>query len=76
MELGFPLLLLIRPLWMRLAFLGGVTFFHIANWVLMSVQFLFLPVTFVVFLDASRLIKRWRSLDPAGTETDEVARAA
>ncbi len=59
MELGFPLLLLVRPVWLRLAFLAGVTLFHVGNFALMNVQFLFLPVVFVLFVDPTPLVRRW-----------------
>ena len=58
MELGFPILLLLRPLWMRVLFVAGVAFFHLANFVLLNVQFLFMPVVFVLFFDLSRFAAR------------------
>lgn len=61
-ELGFPLLLFMRARWLRLGFLAGVTFFHVANFVLMNVKFLFLPVVFVVFFDAAAILRALRAL--------------
>lgn len=60
-ELGFPLILLIPGVWWRLAFFAGVTFFHVANYVLIDVKFLFLPVVFPVFFDLSGLAAWWRA---------------
>jgi hypothetical protein len=59
MELGFPVILWLRPLWMRIGFVAGVAFFHLANWLLLNVQFLFMPVVFVLFFDLSALTARW-----------------
>ena len=53
MELGFLALPFLRPLWMRVVFLAGVTFFHVANFVLLKVKFLFLPVVFVTYFDVT-----------------------
>jgi hypothetical protein len=53
MELGFLALPFLRPLWMRVVFLAGVTFFHVANFVLLKVKFLFLPVVFVAYFDVT-----------------------
>ena len=62
MEAGFPLILLIhRPL-ARLAFLGGVAFFHLANFVLAYVSFALIPICFFVFFDledARLRLNRW-----------------
>lgn len=57
-ELGFPVVFLLRKLWLRVVFLAGVTLFHIANFVLLNVMFLFMPVVFVMFFDPSRLAAR------------------
>jgi hypothetical protein len=58
MELGFPILLFLRSLWTRVVFVSGIVFFHLANYVLLNVQFLFMPVVFVLFFDLSRFVKR------------------
>ncbi len=50
-EVAFPLILLVRSVRWRLIFLVGVTFFHIANFVLIYVAFLFIPVVFIIFFD-------------------------
>jgi hypothetical protein len=47
-----------RPLWMRVGFVAGVAFFHLANFVLLNVQFLFMPVVFVTFFDLTELARR------------------
>ena len=54
-ELAFLILPFVRARWYRAVYLTGLTFFHIANFVLLDVQFLFLPVVFVVFLDPTRI---------------------
>lgn len=59
-EFGFPLILLVRGLHLRLAFFAGVTLFHIANFILINVQFVLLPIVFLLFFDVSMLAKRWR----------------
>ncbi len=56
-EFGFPLVLLISNTWIRLLFLLGVSGFHIANYFLINVQFLLLPIVFVVFFDLSKPVK-------------------
>jgi hypothetical protein len=50
-ELGFPLLLLIKSVKLRLGFIMGVTFFHIATFVLMNVNFILIPFVYLVFFD-------------------------
>ena len=50
-ELGFPLLLLIKSVKLRLAFILGVTTFHIASFVLMDVNFLLIPFVYLIFFD-------------------------
>ena len=50
-ELGFPLLLLIKSVKLRLAFIMGVTSFHIATFVLMNVNFLLIPFVYLIFFD-------------------------
>ena len=60
-ELGFPLILLIRDARLRLIFFLGVTGFHIANFFLANVQFLFLPIVFVIFFDLTLPVRVWRT---------------
>ncbi len=50
-ETAFPLILLIKQAKWRLVFLTGVTVFHIATFVLMDVNFLFIPIVFLIFFD-------------------------
>lgn len=50
-EVVFPLVLLVKSAKWRLVFLLGVTFFHIANFVLLYVGFIFLPMIFLIFFD-------------------------
>ncbi|MEX2491728.1 MAG: hypothetical protein WD425_08190 [Nitrospirales bacterium] len=50
-ELGFPLLLFIKSAKWRLAFIMGVTMFHIATFVLMDVNFLLIPFVYLIFFD-------------------------
>jgi hypothetical protein len=66
MELAFPLLLL-RSLWLRVALVGGATFFHVANYLLLNVQFLYLPVVFVLFFDVGSLLRRLGRLTPSAS---------
>ena len=54
LEFGFPLILLVRDTRLRLLFLLGVSGFHIANYYLVNVQFLWLPVVFLLFFDISK----------------------
>ena len=64
LEIGFLALPFLRPLWIRVVFLAGVTFFHVANFVLLKVKFLFLPVVFVTYFDVTpigRAIHGWMS---------------
>ncbi len=53
MELGFPVVLLLRALWARALFVAGVTAFHVGNFVLMNVHFLLMPLAFVIYFDVS-----------------------
>ncbi len=50
-EALFPLILFVRSAKWRLIFLLGVTFFHLANFILLYVGFIFLPVVFLIFFD-------------------------
>ncbi len=50
-EIAFPLILVVQSVRWRLIFLTGVTFFHIANFVLLYVAFLFIPLVFIIFFD-------------------------
>jgi hypothetical protein len=59
-EFGFPLILLIKDTRLRLLFFAGVTGFHIANFFLASVLFLFLPIVFVIFFDITIPLKARR----------------
>ena len=69
-ELCFPVLLVMRRTAVRLVFLTGVTFFHIVNFILINVQFLFLPVVFVLFFDVSNSL---RFLTRRATEKAQVS---
>ena len=57
-ELGFPLIFWLRARWQRIAFLTAVTTFHVMNYVLLNVQFLFMPVVLVTYLDLTWLARR------------------
>jgi hypothetical protein len=50
-ELGFPLILFIQSVKLRLAFILGVTTFHIATFVLMKVNFILIPFVYLIFFD-------------------------
>ncbi|MBM4383408.1 MAG: hypothetical protein FJ091_08565 [Deltaproteobacteria bacterium] len=58
MELGFPVIFWLRALWQRIAFVAFVATFHAMTWVLLNVQFLFMPVVFVTFFDLSAVTRR------------------
>jgi hypothetical protein len=51
LEAGFPFVLFMRSTRSRLIFLGGVTAFHLANAFLMYVNFLMIPIVFLVFFN-------------------------
>jgi hypothetical protein len=65
LEAGFPLVLVMRSTKARLIFLAGVTAFHVANALLMYVNFLMIPIVFLVFFDLvplnARVLARVRS---------------
>ena len=57
---------------LRLEFFVGVTLFHVTNFVLLDVKFLFLPIVFVPFFDVSQPFRRrwgteYREKSPART---------
>jgi hypothetical protein len=58
LEAGFPLILLIRSTKARLVFLAGVTSFHLANAFLLYVNFLLIPIVFLIFFDLAPLHRR------------------
>jgi len=58
MEAGFPLILLVRRTRWRLMFLLGVTFFHLANYLLIGVKFVLIPIVFLAFFDLVP-VHRW-----------------
>lgn len=60
-EFGFPIILLIHRPALRWIFFAGVTFFHVANFVLIEVKFLLLPVLFLLFFDVSVPLHWWRA---------------
>lgn len=51
LEAGFPLILLITSVKWRVVFLSIMTGFHIANFILLYVGFLFIPIAFLIFFD-------------------------
>jgi hypothetical protein len=58
-ELLSPLiLLLVRSLAARLVFVAGATTFHIGNFVLLSVNFIFYPLLLAVFFDLEKVYGR------------------
>ncbi len=75
LEAAFPAVLLFRdPRW-RLAFVGVVTVFHLANFLLLYVGFVLMPLVFVIFFDMTpvakriteRFPRRWASLASGGS---------
>jgi hypothetical protein len=57
-ELFFPIILLVRDWRIKLLMLAGATVFHLANWVLMNVQFFWYPFVFVTFFNMAEF-HRW-----------------
>jgi hypothetical protein len=57
-ELFFPIILLVRDWRVKLFMLLGATFFHLANWFLMNVQFFWYPFVFVAFFNMAEF-HRW-----------------
>jgi hypothetical protein len=51
MEAAFPLVLFMKSVRMRVIFLGAVAVFHVANFVLIYVGFILMPLVFVIFFD-------------------------
>jgi hypothetical protein len=80
MEFGFPLLLAVRSALWRALLLLGVTFFHLANLVLIYVGFAFVPIVFLVFFDLDDVWKRlqrwWHGAPPGLTTGPASARSA
>jgi hypothetical protein len=64
LEGAFPLVLFIRRARLRLLFLLGATAFHVVNFALLYVGFVFTPLFFVIFFDLvpvqARLREGWR----------------
>lgn len=58
MELGFPLLLLVRDDRLRFLALLGVAFFHLANAVMAYVGFALFPIVFLIFFDLEKVKQR------------------
>lgn len=61
LEFGFPALLLVRRARWRFVALLAVTVFHVSNYFLLNVQFLLLPLFFVVFFDLQPPVEWARS---------------
>lgn len=61
MESGFPLILAIERAKWRLLFLLAVTAFHIANFALIYVLFIAIPISFLVFFDLAPAARWWRA---------------
>ena len=57
-ELFFPIILFIRDWRIKLFMLAGATVFHLANWLLMDVQFFWYPFVFVTFFNMAEF-HRW-----------------
>ncbi len=77
LEFSFPALLFVRSARWRFLALLAVTAFHVSNYFLLNVQFLLLPLFFVVFFDLklpvewarSRLLRRGRWTPTARPES-------
>ncbi len=57
-EFGFPIILFVNKQWIRVAIVLGTTFFHVANYLLAGVKFLYMPFVLVVFFDL-RPVGEW-----------------
>ena len=57
-ELTFPIILFVRDWRIKLFMLAGATLFHLANWLLLNVQFFFYPFVFVTFFNMAEF-HRW-----------------
>lgn len=60
MEAAFPLVLIVKSDRVRAAFLAGVAVFHVANFVLIYVGFVLMPLVFVIFFDMNAVARRVR----------------
>lgn len=58
MEASFPLVLFIASNRRKALFLGAVAVFHVANFLLIYVGFLFMPLVFVIFFDMEPVARR------------------
>lgn len=61
MEAAFPLVLLMKRDRTRALFLAAVAAFHVANFVLLYVGFLLMPLVFVIFFDMDAVATRART---------------
>ena len=61
MEACFPLVLLVKSQRARVVFLSAVAVFHVANFVLLYVGFVLMPLVFVIFFDMDPLAQRLRA---------------
>lgn len=58
-ELLAPLILVIRQRWAMVIFLTGAFCFHIANYILLNVQFYFYPIVFLTFFNMAWFAAWW-----------------
>jgi hypothetical protein len=82
MEAAFPLVLLVKSNRMRALFLAAVAVFHVANFILLYVGFVLMPLVFVIFFDmdavARRVVSRWGRRykeEPPGSSPASVGEA-
>lgn len=61
MEACFPLVLFVKSQRVRVIFLSTVAVFHVANFVLLYVGFILMPLVFVIFFDMDPVAQRVRS---------------
>ncbi|MCA9536129.1 MAG: HTTM domain-containing protein [Myxococcales bacterium] len=82
MEAAFPLVLFMKRDRARALFLAAVAAFHVANFVLLYVGFLLMPLVFVIFFDMDAVAARartWaaaRRLGPSATRARRLDAAA
>ena len=74
-ELLAPLVLLIRRTWTTALFLLGAGAFHVANFILLNVQFYIYPIVFLTFFDMApfaRWARKW-ARERSGSATGAAA---
>ena len=63
-ELLAPLVMFVRKKWVTIFFLIGATCFHIANYVLLNVQFFIYPIVFFAFFNMAWFARKYNKDSP------------